>query len=90
MIIFRSILTLITEILVVIGVIFLIILLEPFTLSIAFFFGLIGFYFTGKFKLKHQCGEKKENFLKERKMMNMQQSFSSIKVDQSFWKRKLF
>ncbi len=90
MIIFRSILTLITEILVVIGVIFLIILLEPFTLSIAFFFGLIGFLFHRQVQTKASVWGEKRKFFEGKKMMNMQQSFSSIKEIKVFGRENFF
>ena len=90
MIIFKSFLTLITEILVVIGVVFLIIILEPFTLSIAFFFGLIGFLFHSQVQTKASAWGEKRKFFEGKKIKNMQQSFASIKEIKVFGRENFF
>tara|TARA_Y200000002_G_C22679291_1_gene663347 strand:+ start:1250 stop:2980 length:1731 start_codon:yes stop_codon:yes gene_type:complete len=90
MVIFRSLLILLTEVLVVTGVIFLIILLEPYTLSIAFCFGVIGFLFHKKIQTKASEWGKKRKFYEGKKIMNMQQSFSSIKEIKVFGRENFF
>ncbi len=89
-IIFRSILTLLTEILIVVGVTILIILLEPFTLSVAFCFGIIGFLFHKKIQNKATEWGENRKIYEGKKMMNMQQSFSSIKEIKVFGREIFF
>ena len=68
----------------------LIILLEPFTLSVAFCFGIIGFLFHKKIQNKATEWGENRKIYEGKKMMNMQQSFSSIKEIKVFGREIFF